>query len=61
MKTPVVGRAKKIQEGDMMKTPVVGRAKKTPEGQVIKTPVEGRLKNTDPSSRQGRRPKTSTP
>jgi hypothetical protein len=41
--------------------PVEGRVKKTPEGQVMKTLVYGQVNKTDPSSRQGRRPMTSTP
>jgi hypothetical protein len=49
------------RQGQVKRTPVEGRAKKTPENQMIKIPIDGRIKKTDPSSRQGRRPMTSTP
>jgi hypothetical protein len=42
-------------------TAVEGREKKTTEGQLMTTLVESRVKTTDPSSRQGRSPMTSTP
>jgi len=60
-KTPERVSKEDSREGQVRKTPVGVRAKKIPEGQVIKASVEGRVKKTDPSSRQGRRPMTSTP
>jgi len=44
----------------MKKISVEGQAKKIPQGQMM-TPVESQIKKAEPSSRQGRRPMTSTP